>query len=149
MKLGQVVFWVQRKEKVSSQCMGTSGPYRSACHHPSEGTGKTLMSRRSEFESKSYQMTLSDLLHQSLRFEKTDYFNCGKVNITGLQCSRPGFDLWVGKIPCRRKRQPTVVFFPGKCHGQRSLAGYSSWGLKSQTRLRDWVTTKHDIKAPF
>ena len=26
--------------------------------------------------------------------------------------------------------QPTPVFLPGKSHGQRSLAGYSLWGLK-------------------
>ena len=27
----------------------------------------------------------------------------------------------------RRKWQPIPVFLPWKCHGQRSLAGYSSW----------------------
>ena len=32
---------------------------------------------------------------------------------------------WVGKISWRRKWQPTPVFFLGKSHGQRSLAGYS------------------------
>ena len=29
----------------------------------------------------------------------------------------------VGKIPWRRKWQPTPVFLPGKSHGQRSLVG--------------------------
>ena len=82
---------------------GHSGPYRSACHHPSKGTGKTLISRRSEFESKSYQMTLSDLLHQSLRFEKIDYFNCGKVNVTCLQCSRPGLIPGLERSPAEGK----------------------------------------------
>ena len=38
---------------------------------------------------------------------------------------RHGFDPWVGKIPCRRKWQPTPVFLSGKSHGQRSLVGYS------------------------
>ena len=38
-----------------------------------------------------------------------------------LQCRRPGFDLWVGKMPWRRKWQLTPVFLPGKSHGQRSL----------------------------
>ena len=37
---------------------------------------------------------------------------------------RCGFHLWVGKIPWRRAWQPTPVFLPGECHGQRSLAGY-------------------------
>ena len=36
-----------------------------------------------------------------------------------------GFSPWVRKIPWRRKWQPTPVSLPGKCHGQRSLAGYS------------------------
>ena len=47
-----------------------------------------------------------------------------------------GFDPWVGKIPWRKKWQPTLVFLPGKLHGQRSLAGYSPRG-HSQTRLSD------------
>ena len=47
-----------------------------------------------------------------------------------LQCGRPGFDLWVRKIPWRRKWQPTPVLLPGKSHGQRSLVGYSPWGRK-------------------
>ena len=41
-----------------------------------------------------------------------------------------GFSLRVGKIPWRRKWQPTPVFLPRKSHGQRSLAGYSPWGCK-------------------
>ena len=45
-----------------------------------------------------------------------------------LQCRRPGFNPWVGKIPWRRKWQPIPVFLPGKSHGQRSLVGYSPWG---------------------
>ena len=47
-----------------------------------------------------------------------------------LQCGRPGFDPWGGKTPWRRKLQPTPVFLPGKCHGGRSLVGYSPWGRK-------------------
>ena len=43
---------------------------------------------------------------------------------------RRGFDPWVGKIPWRRKWQSTPVFLPEKSHGQRTLAGCSSWGLK-------------------
>ena len=41
-----------------------------------------------------------------------------------------GVHLWVGKIPWRRKWQPTPVFLPGESHGQRSLAGYSPQGHK-------------------
>ena len=49
---------------------------------------------------------------------------------------RHAFDPWVGKIPWRRKWQPTAVFLPGKSRGQRSLVGYSPWGLKE-----DWART--------
>ena len=30
-----------------------------------------------------------------------------------LQCGRPGFDPWVGKISWRKERLPTPVFWPG------------------------------------
>ena len=39
-----------------------------------------------------------------------------------LQCERPGFDPWVGKIPWRRERLPTPVFWPREFHGL-----YSPW----------------------
>ena len=52
---------------------------------------------------------------------------------SAYQCRRLGFDSWVGKIPWSRKWQPTPVFLPGKSHGHRNLAGYSSWVTKSQT----------------
>ena len=48
-----------------------------------------------------------------------------KQTKTTCQCRRRGFYSWVGKIPWRRKRQPTPVFLPGESHGQRSLVGYS------------------------
>ena len=32
--------------------------------------------------------------------------------------------------PWGKKWQPTPLFLPGKSHGQRSLAGYTSWGHK-------------------
>ena len=35
----------------------------------------------------------------------------------------------LGSIPWRRKWQPTPVSLPGEFHGQRSLVGYSLWGL--------------------
>ena len=47
-----------------------------------------------------------------------------------LQCGRPGFNPWVGKIPWRRKWQSTLVFLPGESHGQGSLVGYSPWDRK-------------------
>ena len=46
---------------------------------------------------------------------------------------RYGFDPWVGKIPWRRKWQPTPVFLSEKFQGQRSLTGYK----ESQIGLSD------------
>ena len=41
-----------------------------------------------------------------------------------------GFNSWFGKIPWRRKWQPTPVFLPEESHGQRSPVGYSPKGRK-------------------
>ena len=49
-----------------------------------------------------------------------------------LQCKRPRCNLWVRKVPWRRKWQPTPVFLPGKSHGQRSLGGYGPWDHKEK-----------------
>ena len=48
-----------------------------------------------------------------------------------LQCERPGFDPWVGKIPRRRKWQPTPVLLVLKIPWTEELgAGYYPWGHK-------------------
>ena len=39
----------------------------------------------------------------------------------GDRRKRRGFDPWVGKIPWKKKWQPTPVFFPRESHGHRSL----------------------------
>ena len=49
----------------------------------------------------------------------------------------------VRKIPRKRKWPLIPVFLPGKFHGQRSLAGYSSWG---HTKLGTAEATKHNKK---
>ena len=63
--------------------------------------------------------------------------------------SNPG----LGRFPQRRKWQPTPVFLPGEFHVQRSLAGYSPWGLKESDmteKLTLWVSqVALVIKNPF
>ena len=59
-----------------------------------------------------------------------------------LQCRRPGFNSWVGKIPWRRKWQPTPEFLPGESHGQSSLVGSSPWGHK-ESDTNEWLTLSH------
>ena len=51
---------------------------------------------------------------------------------------RHGFGPWVGKIPWRRKWQPTTVFLPGEDHGQRSLGSTVHGVAKSWTQLK-WL----------
>ena len=46
------------------------------------------------------------------------------------QCRRPGFDPWVEKIPWRRERLPTPVFWPGEFHGL-----YRPWGRKESDTI--------------
>ena len=48
----------------------------------------------------------------------------------GRKCKRYRFNPWVGKIPWRKKWQPTPVFLPGESHGKRSLVGYRPQGCK-------------------
>ena len=58
-------------------------------------------------------------------------WHSGKESICqGRRHRRCGFGPWVGKIPWRRKWQPTPIFLPEKSHGPRSLVGYSSWDHK-------------------
>ena len=59
---------------------------------------------------------------------------------SACQCRRHRrhrFSPWVGKIPWRRKWQPTPVFLPGESQGQRSLEDYSPRGCK------EMATTEH------
>ena len=65
-------------------------------------------------------------------------FPGGSDKVICLQCRRPGFDPWVRKIPWRREWQTTPVFLSGKCHGQRSLPGYSPRGRK-ESDMTEWL----------
>ena len=59
--------------------------------------------------------------------------------LSGQESTCQYFEPWVGKIPWRRRWQSTLVFLPGKSHGQRSLVSYSPWGCK---RVRYVLVTK-------
>ena len=88
---------------------------------------------------------------------KTMYFLClsffiisgfpdgsGKESI--CQCrrlKRHRFDPWVGKIPWRRKWQPTPIFLPGEPREQRSRMGYSPKGLKESDTTEHLSTSKY------
>ena len=68
-----------------------------------------------------------------------------KILLAMQKGRRLRFDPWVGKIPWRRKWQPTPVFLLGKFHGQRSLAGYSPWGCKES----DTTEQLHSLHSLF
>ena len=53
-----------------------------------------------------------------------------KESDTTEQLNWTGFNPWIGKIPWRRERLPTPVFWPGEFHGLRNLVGMSPWGHK-------------------
>ena len=62
--------------------------------------------------------------------------NAGDVGDTGLIP-------WSGRFPCSRKWQLTPVFFPGKFHGQRTLAGYSPGDCKELDMTKRLNTHAH------
>ena len=63
-----------------------------------------------------------------------------------LQCGRPGSNPWVGKIPWRRKWQPTPVVLPGKS----SLVGYTVHGTaKSCTQLSNFISNEYSGLVSF
>ena len=64
---------------------------------------------------------------------------------SACQCRSHRFSPWVGKIPWRRKWQPTPVFLPGESQGERSLVGYSPWGLKESDTVAHGGTIKWPV----
>ena len=52
-----------------------------------------------------------------------------------------GFDLWVRKIPWRKKWQPTPVFLPGRFHGQRILVNCIAHGTSESQNTTERLTT--------
>ena len=124
---------------------------------------KVYVTKRASFpdssagkESLAMQETLVPLLGQGDPLEKSGYSLCIPRLPCGsdskeihLQCERPGFDPWVGKILWRRAWQPTPIFLPGESLWTKGLAGYSSWG--SQRAGLNWVTrhsTAHVTAVP-
>ena len=72
-----------------------------------------------------------------------------------LQCRRPGFDPWVGKIPWRRERLPSPVFlgFPFGSAGKESvcnvggLACCDSWGHKESDTTERLIWSETGFKS--
>ena len=58
---------------------------------------------------------------------------------SACQCRRPRFDPWVGKIPWRRKWQPSPILLPGKIPWMEEHGGLQS--MNSQRVGHDWATS--------
>ena len=56
-----------------------------------------------------------------------------------VKCKGRGFNLWIRKIPWRRKWQPIPVFLPRASRGQRSPAGYSPEGREESDMTEQLV----------
>ena len=54
----------------------------------------------------------------------------------------PAFSEWQ-----QRKWQSTLVFLPGKSHGQRSLVGYSPWGLEKPDKTERLTLSQAEYLA--
>ena len=80
-----------------------------------------------------------DLLFASLKG-----FPLAQLVKNHLQCERPGFDPWVGKIPWRRERLHTPVFWPGEFHGL-----YSPWGHKESDMTEQLSLSLSKIFSQF
>ena len=72
---------------------------------------------------------------------------------SGEECARQyrRFDPWVRKIPWSRKWQPTLVFLPGKFHGQRRPVGCSPRGRKESDTTEHTYTHTQSLShvGPF
>ena len=59
------------------------------------------------------------------------------------------FNPWIQKIPWRRKWQPDPVFLLGKFPGQRSLVGYSLWGVEASDMTKLGHTHTHTYRHTY
>ena len=81
-------------------------------------TKSSLTNLRTKRNS-GHQQILEDKVEEKEEAKLSEWASmvlCGKES--AFQCRKRGFDPCVGKIPWRRKWQPTPVFLTGKSHRQ-------------------------------
>ena len=61
-----------------------------------------------------------------------------------LQCGRPGFDPWIGKIPWRRAWQPIPVFFSRESPWTEEPG--NPWGYK-ESETTEQLSTRHSTRS--
>ena len=78
--------------------------------------------------------------HPHLKMGLPWWLRCWRIL---LQCKRPGFDPWVGKIPWRRNGN-SLQYFCLENSMDRGMVGYGPWSHK---RVRhDWETITFHLK---
>ena len=84
-------------------------------------------------ESKCTKLSIKNEIIIKTFYDMNDFPSGVSGKEPACQCrkhKRERFHSRARKIPWSRKWQPTPVTLPGESHGQRSLVGYSPWGLK-------------------
>ena len=123
--------WVPIANRCSKKCfLGSSAAKESG--HNARDPGLILRSGRSPEEGLgcSLQYSWASLVAQIAK---------NPPAMIHLQCRRPGFNLWVGKIPWRRAWQPTPVFLPGESPWTAEPGRLQAMGLQSWTQLSEYA----------
>ena len=79
-----------------------------------------------------------------LRISQDTISQCSDGKEFNYQCRRPGFSLWVKKIPLRMQWLLNSVFLPEEFHGHSRLAGYSTWSHKESDTTKQLSLLLHD-----
>ena len=83
----------------------------------------------------TFILTMSVLFRPLFRLPR--WLSSKRIHLQGRRHRRCRFDPWVGKIPWRRKQQPTPVFLPDKSHGEGSL-----WATVQESDMSEWLNNK-------
>ena len=67
------------------------------------------------------------------------WLSCQKIC---LQCRRPGLDLWLGKIPWKRKWQPTPGFLLENPMDREAWQA-TGHGVAEESGMTEWLTLSH------
>ena len=114
---------LKKESEVTQSCLTLCNPMD--CSLPGSSLHGILQTRVLEWVA--IPCSIGYIRHTSIcmGFPWGSAANAGICNVRiHLQCRRPGFDPWVGKISWRRERLPTPVFWPGEFHGLYSPRGH-------------------------
>ena len=119
--IGVTLEWTKRGLNRTRRVGGT-WDIPTHCFFHSVGMGAPTVCRPSaEYLEEEREPSFKELLVQQLR---------RGADSEESPCNAGDPGLIPGKIPWRRKWQPTAVFLPGESHGQKRLAVCSKWGCK-------------------